>query len=402
MRKRMLELRKPKELYLLGTALALSTLLLLVTIQTHMMNSMLTTTSPLDESNDERSHESDGGKLGVISSNETLPVETGQSSIRKRHLPQAIIIGTRKSGTRALAKFLEINPSIRSAHNEVHFFDRMKNYKLGLEWYRNQMPLTSENQLTIEKSPAYFVTNNVPERIKAMNASIKLIVIMRDPVTRLISDFSQLIANRLKDYYSNDYEREDWELVGVDMESSSEASPITITSGNTTNTAAAIEAAQRELEEHVLRVDGGIDEQRRIVRTGMYSMHLERWMSVFPRGQFHFVDGERLVREPHAELQKLELFLGFKEPMIRREHFIFSPKKGFYCLADRSLTRDKRQTYTTTRMIDNDELVVKPICLGKSKGRRHVSISKELSDKLKSFYAPYNEYLLSLTGLNFT
>ena len=32
----------------------------------------------------------------------------------------------------------------------------------------------------------------VPERIRAMNASIKLLLIVREPVTRAISDYTQL------------------------------------------------------------------------------------------------------------------------------------------------------------------------------------------------------------------
>lgn len=153
---------------------------------------------------------------------------------------------------------------------------------------------------------------------------------------------------------------------------------------------------QRDLERYVTRPDGGIDDQRRIVRTGMYTMHLERWLSVFPREQFHFVDGEQLIRKPHVELQKLERFLGFEQPTISKEHFVFSSKKGFYCLARGGLSRKKRHSS------DPETINQAPVCLGKSKGRRHVAISAELEHKLNSFYAPYNEYLLSLTGLNFT
>lgn len=71
--------------------------------------------------------------------------------------------------------------------NEVHFFD--KNYDRGLEWYRQRMEPSTTSQLTLEGSPSYFFTDKVPERVKAMNSSIKLLVILRDPVTRLISEY---------------------------------------------------------------------------------------------------------------------------------------------------------------------------------------------------------------------
>ena len=52
----------------------------------------------------------------------------------KRRLPQAIIIGVKKAGTRALLEFLRRHPMVKGAGPEVHFFD--KNYHRGLKWYR--------------------------------------------------------------------------------------------------------------------------------------------------------------------------------------------------------------------------------------------------------------------------
>ena len=51
-----------------------------------------------------------------------------------RKWPQAIIIGAKKAGTRALLEFLRIHPDVRAPGPEPHFFDR--NYGKGLEWYR--------------------------------------------------------------------------------------------------------------------------------------------------------------------------------------------------------------------------------------------------------------------------
>lgn len=51
-----------------------------------------------------------------------------------KKLPQALIIGVKKGGTRALLEFLRVHPDIRAVGAEPHFFDR--NYHNGLEWYR--------------------------------------------------------------------------------------------------------------------------------------------------------------------------------------------------------------------------------------------------------------------------
>ena len=55
-----------------------------------------------------------------------------------RRLPQCIIIGVAKGGTRALLTFLSLHPDVRAADHEIHFFD--DDYGRGLEWYRQQMP----------------------------------------------------------------------------------------------------------------------------------------------------------------------------------------------------------------------------------------------------------------------
>lgn len=81
-----------------------------------------------------------------------------------RRLPQAIIMGVRKCGTRALLEMLYLHPMVQKAAGEVHFFDRDDNYNKGLEWYRMQMPHSYHGQITIEKSPSYFVTPEVRPR----------------------------------------------------------------------------------------------------------------------------------------------------------------------------------------------------------------------------------------------
>jgi [heparan sulfate]-glucosamine 3-sulfotransferase 5 len=79
---------------------------------------------------------------------------------------QAIIIGVRKGGTRALLEMLFLHKSVQKANGEVHFFDRDDNYERGLDWYRRRMPYSFPNQITIEKSPSYFVTPEVKKKCK--------------------------------------------------------------------------------------------------------------------------------------------------------------------------------------------------------------------------------------------
>lgn len=68
--------------------------------------------------------ENGGGESGI-------PVSNTYGS---KKLPQAIIIGVKKGGTRALLEFLRVHPDVRAVGAEPHFFDRF--YNKGLEWYR--------------------------------------------------------------------------------------------------------------------------------------------------------------------------------------------------------------------------------------------------------------------------
>ncbi|KAL6457246.1 hypothetical protein MHYP_G00342090 [Metynnis hypsauchen] len=54
------------------------------------------------------------------------------SDYGEKKLPQAIIIGVKKGGTRALLEALRVHPDVRAVGNEPHFFDR--NYERGLDW----------------------------------------------------------------------------------------------------------------------------------------------------------------------------------------------------------------------------------------------------------------------------
>ncbi|KAI0229258.1 Heparan sulfate glucosamine 3-O-sulfotransferase 1, partial [Lamellibrachia satsuma] len=111
-----------------------------------------------------------------------------QESLQRR-LPQCIIVGAKKCGTRALIVYLALHPDVVTAPREINYFDHY--FDRGLEWYRSQLPLSRHNQTTIEKTPNYFLNREAPSRIHAMNATIKIVLTVRDPVARSVSDWLQ-------------------------------------------------------------------------------------------------------------------------------------------------------------------------------------------------------------------
>lgn len=253
-----------------------------------------------------------------------------------KKLPQAIIIGVKKGGTRALLEFLRLHPDVRAVGAEPHFFDR--NYHRGLEWYRDLMPKSLDGQLTMEKTPSYYVTKDVPSRIYNMSHDTKLIIVVRDPVTRAISDYTQTRSKK------------------PDIPSFESLTFKNMSSGQ-------------------------IDTSWSAVQIGMYAKHLQRWLQYFPMEQLLFVSGEQLITDPAGEMVRVQDFLRLKR-VVDEKYFHFNPAKGFPCL--------KRPESTS-----------KPHCLGKTKGRTHPNIDPNVVQKLRDFYKPFNMKFYQMTGHHF-
>uniref|UniRef100_A0A673I3P8 Sulfotransferase n=1 Tax=Sinocyclocheilus rhinocerous TaxID=307959 RepID=A0A673I3P8_9TELE len=263
-------------------------------------------------------------------------VKLSNSLDGSKKLPQAIIIGVKKGGTRALLEFLRVHPDIRAVGAEPHFFDR--NYDNGLDWYRDLMPKTLEDQITMEKTPSYFVTREAPARIYAMSRDTKLIVVVRDPVTRAISDYTQTLSKKpdIPTFESLTFKN---------------------------------------------RTTGLIDTSWSAIQIGIYAKHLDNWLQFFPMSQILFVSGERLISDPAGELGRVQDFLGLKR-IITDKHFYFNQTKGFPCLK-------------------KAEGSSKPHCLGKTKGRTHPNIDPEVVQRLRDFYRPFNMKFYQMTGRTF-
>ncbi|KFO33531.1 Heparan sulfate glucosamine 3-O-sulfotransferase 4 [Fukomys damarensis] len=79
----------------------------------------------------------------------------------EKKLPQALIIGVKKGGTRALLEAIRVHPDVRAVGVEPHFFDR--NYEKGLEWYRLHLNEEFETMKQFLNSPSETNHNWIPE-----------------------------------------------------------------------------------------------------------------------------------------------------------------------------------------------------------------------------------------------
>ena len=127
----------------------------------------------------------------------------------KKRLPKVIIIGCKKCGTSYFRSVLTLHPNIRLSSIEPHFFDvKCRNEKIcGKNQYRNAMPYSFRDQITMEKTPAYWKDPRVARALKHMLPEMKLILLVREPACRIVSDYRHEQRHHRKATLENSLER---------------------------------------------------------------------------------------------------------------------------------------------------------------------------------------------------
>ena len=118
----------------------------------------------------------------------------GLSVLGLQRRPCFLIIGAMKCGTTSLHNYLTEHPQLWGAgEKEVSFFDQNVNYRRGFAWYHSKFPIAlpiNENFRLFESTPSYLYYPWVPERIRTYDRNMKLIALVRDPVSRAYSEWN--------------------------------------------------------------------------------------------------------------------------------------------------------------------------------------------------------------------
>lgn len=103
-------------------------------------------------------------------------------------LPTMLIAGVQKCGTGTLRTALGMHPQIQmTRRKELHFFDR--HFQRGVEWYARQFHPGPEHVQFGEATPCYLYDREARDNMAATLPAARLIVILRDPVTRAYSHY---------------------------------------------------------------------------------------------------------------------------------------------------------------------------------------------------------------------
>ncbi|RUS77928.1 hypothetical protein EGW08_014302 [Elysia chlorotica] len=272
----------------------------------------------------------------------TPPRPVHHDTVRKSRPPKCLIVGFSKCGTEALKGFLTLHPDIVAPFREVDFFTNY--YFKGLDWYREQMPPSWESQVTIEKTPEYILTRNVLHRIHDYNSSMRLIVMIRDPIVRLQSLYLHDLVHKPQ-VYPKDTTFKQW-------------------------------CGGRGRTAHVASI---VD----------YASHIRDAFTIFSRRQVLVQSEEELEKSPLKVLRTIESFLGLRRA-FSDDKLTYSTDKGFYCF--------NMTTSTFSKASKTVEMDKNTGCFTKSKGRHHKKIAPALYNELVQFIRPYNGRLFQLLG----
>ena len=105
----------------------------------------------------------------------------------KSTLLDFVAVGPQKTGTTWLYEVLKNHPKIAFPNDvkETMFFDL--NYDKGAQWYISHFLNDDANKICGEIGPSYFDVEYIPERIYSFNPNCKIIITLRDPISRALS-----------------------------------------------------------------------------------------------------------------------------------------------------------------------------------------------------------------------
>ena len=185
-------------------------------------------------------------------------------------LPEFLGLGTQKGGTTTLQQLLNQHPAVHlAACKEVHYFS--KHWEQPTSWYASHFNAALPQQICGEITRFYLFHPEAPQRIHRLLPDAKLIVLLRDPVERALSQYFH--SRRLG-------------LEPLPLEQALQAEVDRLSSGEMVH-----------LQEHSY------------VSRSRYMEQLDRYLNLFPEQQMLVLQSETFFANPTTTWQRIEAFL---------------------------------------------------------------------------------------------
>jgi hypothetical protein len=221
----------------------------------------------------------------------------GTATSGSRRMPDFLIIGAKKAGTSSLMNWLVVHPAVVRPFPRMqrlkspHYFDI--NYWRGPRWYRSHFAgercrkrQARRNQVETvagEASPYYMFHPAVPYRVAADLPDVRIIVSLRDPVSRAYSNYWDRKAN------------------GTETLSTFEEA------------IAAEPGRLATVDDQRLRSDpryySAHHDNHTYLARGRYVEHLPAWLELFSSSQIMVMRAESLFEDPVAAFADVQRFL---------------------------------------------------------------------------------------------
>jgi hypothetical protein len=201
---------------------------------------------------------------------------------RRGSLPNFLIIGTKRGGSTSAYHWITRHPLVApsKAKKGSHYFD--VNHRRGWDWFRASFPVIPDGMITGEASPYYMFHPMAPQWIARELPEVRLIAVLRDPVTRAHSHYRY---NLRRGYEPLSFEE------ALDQEGSRLAGE-----------------RERMLADH-----GYVSFAHRhhtYLARGRYAEQLERVFEWFSPGRVLILQSEALFANPARQLARVWEFLG--------------------------------------------------------------------------------------------
>ena len=236
--------------------------------------------------------------------------------------PAFIGLGAQKCASTWLHHILAAHPQVLLPDvKEVDFFSY--HFDHGYQWYERKLPTGGVDRRVGEVSPSYLHDHQVPGRVKGYAPDVRLLVTLRDPVERALSNHRHEV--RLG------------HLAGDD-----------------------------------LSFEAGLANNPMYVEQGLYGKHLGNWLTHFPADQLHVILVDDIRERPSAVVRELFRFLGvddsFQPPALTNR---FNPS-----FANRSpaLARLKDRVYQLSRAPGLERFWSAAAALGARRAYRRLNV----------------------------
>lgn len=194
-------------------------------------------------------------------------------------LPDFLGIGVQKGGTTSLQRLLEQHPGVfLPQRKELHYFSL--HYGQGEPWYQEQFAAATPEQCCGEITPYYVFHPEAAQRIRALLPAVRLIVLLRDPVERTLSQYFH--SRRLG-------------LEPLALEAALRAEPERLAGAE-----AVLRAADGRHRSH---------QEHSYLARSRYEQQLPRWQALFAPEQLLVLRSEDLFSRPQLLWERLLQFL---------------------------------------------------------------------------------------------